>query len=224
MLKDFLLGLDIKKCSDWYKYYDKAVELGYSAKEESFKKYCRRLYKREEANIINKEVNGEISRTINTNGSIESVIRSSKMITTVGEMAEFCNINKDDFLPPKIVTNRWGNAESPSWQFKVWWVPKYTDNELSPKDAMEEFDMLLNNKSIKNKLNSVKRVEKEGKTVVIGLSDLHVGSLTWKHELSCSDKSHYDLKIAEQEIYKAIQYYYDIYKDENIKEIGRAHV
>ncbi|HZJ99395.1 MAG TPA: hypothetical protein VFC79_05290, partial [Tissierellaceae bacterium] len=94
----------------------------------------------------------------------------------------------------------------------------YTDSELSPKDAMEEFDILLNNKDIKNKLNPVKRVEKEGKTVVIGLSDLHVGSLTWKHELSGNDKSHYDLKIAEQEIYKAIQYYYDIYKDENIKE------
>ncbi|HZK00560.1 MAG TPA: hypothetical protein VFC79_11155 [Tissierellaceae bacterium] len=218
MVKDFLLGLDIEKCSDWYQYYDKAVELGYGSEKESFKRYCRKLYKKEKRSITTKDINGEVSRTTNTNGSIESVIRSNKMITTVDEMAEFCKINKDDFLPPKIVTNRWGNADNPSWQFKVWWIPKYTDKELTPKDAMKEFDVLLLSKETKVKVEHVKRVEKEGKTVVIGLSDLHVGSLTWKHELSCSDKSHYDLKIAEQEIYKAIQYYYDIYKDDNIKE------
>ncbi len=141
-LKEFIINAGTTEKA--YKLYEEAKKQGLTgASYKSYKRICRKELNLNAPKGIEIAKEGEVKRVTKPDGSIESDIRSSNAITTVEQMAKFCNINPDDFLPPKIVTNRWGDLEKPYWQFKVFWTPKYSKDELSPKQAMAEFKELM---------------------------------------------------------------------------------
>jgi len=196
--------------------YAIAKTCDYQQSEKEYRKVCLQYARRGNFVKREEEENGEISRTIKTTGEMESVIRSGHLITNVKEMAAFCNIDPNDFLPPKIVTNRWGNIKNPCWQFKVWWVPKYAENELKPDQAAKEMLSLL--KDVKIPPFPKGKVNENGKTVVLGLTDVHIGLLTWGEEIGLPDLGNWDLNIATSELLKVIEFYCKYYREEDIKK------
>jgi hypothetical protein len=215
------LEIHPKNAKELYRFYDEMKrQCNSKSSYKSYQRDCRRVF----ASQQNKEetfvdsIDGEISRTMYEDGQIESVIRASRMITTVDEMAEFCKINKEDFFPPKIVTNRWGIAENPNWQFKVFWVPKYdSTKELKPREAKKIFENIVNDFVVlKNKKNIP--VNEEGRVVEMNIPDLHFGQLSWGDEIGMPDTGNYDLNIARDEFLKAIEFYCSYYADKKVKK------
>lgn len=194
-----------------------------NCKITSYKRDCIRVFdiwnkiKNQLTGIENESEKGEVSRTTNPNGRIESEIVSSYLITNKQEMADFCNIDIRDYEEPKIVTNRWGTADNPNWQFKVTWIPKYNKKkEIAPREAKKIFLEILKN----FKPQKIKKfdINEKGKTVEINLPDLHFGKLSLSKETGI-DKGDYNLEIAKDTFIKAIDWYCNYYKDKDVKKI-----
>lgn len=222
-INDFVLN----KCIDinpvdttgLYKYYNEYKrQSGSGASLKTYERECRRIfgvYNKIKTNVVN-EVRGETARTTKPNGEIESEILSNHLITNKQEMADFCNINVEDYEEPKIVTNRWGNAENPNWQFKVTWIPKYDlKKELKPQEAKTIF--LESLKNFKHKELKIVPINEDGRTVEINLPDLHIGQLALEKETGI-ENGDYDLEIAKNTFIKAIDFYCNYYREKKVKK------
>lgn len=197
-----------------YDYYNEMVKLGYDSKEESYRRACRAAF----PIVDNSRIIGESYKEVKENGNIESTINTMRDLKTIEQMADFCNIDTKLYTASKIVSNSWGDPIKPSFQFKVWWTPLYKKNELTPYDACNVFKNLIKDVKIPKIKIKPLPVDKNGTTVIIGLTDSHIGSLVWGDESSAYNQQNYDLKIAEKMINKAIDYYCSYYSTKNIKE------
>ena len=209
-----------EKSTDLYKYYNEYTQIsGSSSSLKSFKRECRRIfsiYQSLKNKMDSYKSEGETSRTTKPDGIIESEIVSNHLITNKEEMAKFCNIDIRDYKEPKIVTNRWGNAENPNWQFKVTWIPKYdTNKELKPREAKKIFLECL--KDFKHKETKVVPINEDGRTVEINLPDLHMGQLALSKETGIKNGD-YDLNIAKDTFLRAIDYYCNYYRNRKVKK------
>jgi len=203
-----------------YDYFDEMVNMGYTSKEESYKRACREAFK---ISAPQKEVEpdiivGEVHRETKENGEIQSTINTMKDLKNVDQMAAFCDIDTKLYTASKITSNVWGNPLKPSFQFKVWWTPIYKKSELTPYQAADIFKDLIKEINIPTYKIKPLPKNKEGNTVVVGLTDSHVGSLIWGDESSAHDQQNFDLKIAEKMINKAVDYFCSYYATKNIKE------
>jgi predicted phosphodiesterase len=222
-IKKYLLEQGVSTIQDAYKYYEYFKSQGYSSNEESYKRYCRMLFKGKIKNVVpDKTI--ETSRVEDIQkGLIESTINTDKKVKdgpagldNAEDMAKYCNIDLDKWEAIKIVSNIWGPQDDPYWQFKVFWALKYKKGEISPKSAAKEFEDLINNISLPKR--KYKKINEDGKTVVIGLTDSHIGQLTWGEEIGSPDKGNWDLNIATSELLKVIDFYCSYYQDKKVKK------
>lgn len=161
---------------------------------------------------------GEASKRIFEDKSIESIIYSPDSSRTVKQLAEYSEIDLNEYKAVEIITNRWNMTEDyVCWQFKVKWRPIYKKDDISPYKAVELFKELMKDVKVPN-LGTI-YCPKNGHTLEINIPDLHLGQLSWGAETGNPDKGNYDIHIARDEYLKAINYYYDVYKGKDIKKI-----
>lgn len=155
---------------------------------------------------------GVTQRTEKEDGSIEMVLLSAKKLRTKEEMAEFCNIDLNEFYAEKITSNTYGSESAPCWQFKVWWRLRYKKDELSPKRAIELFENMVERIKVPQFLKKIGTGDSDFFTEV-QIPDLHMGQLSWGSELGAGEEGNYDIKIAREEYIKAVSYYCNLYAD-----------
>jgi len=212
-LKEFLQEHGAETYEEAYALYNKALNEGYEHSEDSFRRGCRKSLKRKVRKV------SHIAKTTEVNGDINAVITTSSEIKTIEEMAQYCGIDMNDYLPnPKVITNAWGNkGNNENFQIKVFWERKYKTGTLTPNMAADEFKEVLSTIT-PPEIKECNFGDRTGNTVFIGLSDSHLGQLSYGREVGSPKVGNYDLKIGSDELLNAINYFANYYKDKHVKK------
>lgn len=119
-------------------------------------------------------------------GSLEELLQKFKVDTNVWEVS-------------KYITNIWGNQNNPNHQIKAW-LQKKIENIDNRDDFVRELVEELKQYSIQ-KNPRLERLNVERNVLLVNLTDLHLGRLSWAVETGFGN---YDIKIATDIVNEAV--------------------
>lgn len=146
---------------------------------------------------------------------------TSNQITTLDELVKKASINLDEWEVKKFVANKWDvtmKIKGIPIVRENWQVKAFLDKKLNIEDIGKfKYELSCLIRRLSPKLKFIPKQENySGNLLEIMIPDLHLGKMSWSKETGEED---YDIKIAVNRYWKALNELIHLSKNHNIDEV-----